>query len=188
MGRELGIHRIDFLEDGTAVIRHSNFNLCGRTDFTNDITHTFYYTGSKPVSYLIISDDKVIHDVGPLSVKVTVEDDYWSEKEFIMDYEFVERERIQDICNEHIYKDERELYRERAMLEDARSARKHTTNLSDFNNFSELIDSLEDHIIEYRKEASDYLTKIMDIEDSMGYIDVGKPEITKSYVLLTYSE
>jgi len=192
MGRELGIHRIDFLKDGSAIIRHSDFNLCGRTEFTNSITQLFY-NAEPQVDYLIIrpkgysNENKELEKVN--KVHVAVEDNYWDEKEFDMEYSIVSRETINDICNEHIDKDNNELERERAMIEDARIARQHTTNLKDFEDFSNLIDDLIEHYNNYSREAEDYLNAIKGIEINFTYnSSIVKEEVVESYILLTYSE
>ena len=194
MGRELGIHRIDFLKDGTAVVRHSDYNLCGRTDFTGQITDMFY-NFDKEICYLLLEtkDDDVnpVKYIDTYKVHVKVEDDYWSEKEFDMDYSYARRSRVREICNECMAEDDKELAREQAMLEDARIARQHTTTLKDFTDFSELIDSLQEHYNDYRKEAYDYAQEILRVERMINQEAWPKPapeDVEHSYVLLTYSE
>lgn len=191
MGRELGIHRIDFLKDGTAVVRHSDYNLCGRTDFTGDITRLFYNFDNKEICYLLISkehrkpnDPYYIEDTKTIHVKV--EDNYWDEQEFDMDYGFVYREVIQEIVNENMGKDERLLGEVCAKLEDARKARQHSANLEVFENFSDLIEDLNSYILDFNKEAEDYISEIIEIEDDIKH--KSSDDIIDSYVLLTYSE
>ena len=196
MGRELGINRIDFLKDGGAVIRHSDYNLCGRTDFTGDITSLFYEP-EKPVCYLLIAMDDM-PDKSILSkvheVHVTVEDDYWDEKEFDIEYAYVNRARIKEICDINAEKDDRELEREGAMLEDARIARQHTTTLEEFEKFSEFIDSLFNHYSNYCGEARDYWKEIEKIEKTFdhrkawGLAKDAPEDVAESWILLVYSE
>lgn len=196
MSRELGINRIDFLKDGTAVIRHSDFNLCGRTDFTNDITELFYnYEPS--VDYLLVARDDML-DKNILDkvhkVHVKVEDDYWDEKEFDIEYAFVNRARIKEICDVNIAKDDRELEREKYILEDARIARQHTTTLEEFENFSEFIDKLLIHFNNYHEDARDYWNEFIKIENTLGgrktwgIADDASEDVAQSWILLTYSE
>lgn len=188
MGRELGIHRIDFLKDGTAIVRHSDYNLCGRTEFTGQITSMFYGF-DKEICYLILDKDDNTNPVkykDTYQVHVKVEDDYWDEKEFDMDYSYVRRSRVREICNECRAEDDKELAREQAMLEDARIARQHTTTLKDFEDFSELIDDLTDHFDSYCEEAKDYWNEIIGTETNISLHQT--EEVEHSYVLLTYSE
>ena len=167
MGRELGIHRIDFLEDGTAVVRHSDYNLCGRTEFTKRIADLFY-NFDKEICYLILEhkDDNLntVKYIDTYKVHVKVEDDYWSEKEFDMDYSYVRRSSVREICNECVKEDNRELDREYAILEDARCARRNTRTVRDFQEFSDLIDEIQNHINNFRKEAEDYRDEIGRVE------------------------
>ena len=77
MGRELGIHIIDFLKDGTTVVRHSDYNLCGRTEFTTEIANLFY-NFDEEICYLILDKDDVANPVkykDIYHVHVKVEDD-----------------------------------------------------------------------------------------------------------------
>lgn len=196
MGRELGINRIDFLKDGTAVIRHSDYNLCGRTDFTGDISNLFYLP-EKSVQFLLVArDDMPDKDILDKvhTVHVKVEDDYWDEKEFDMEYAFVNRARIIEICNENAANDDKELEREMAMLEDARIARQHTTTLKDFEDFSELIDSLQEHYDSYSKEARNYWDEFTKIERTLGgqkawgLVEDAPEDVAQSWIVLTYSE
>ena len=182
MGRELGMNRIDFLRDGGAIIRHNNSNFCGRTEFTNDIASLFY---NREVYYLVIDTKESLQDE-PFKCHVTVEDDYWSEKEFDIEYNFVDRDDVFRILEHHIDADERELLRERAMIEDAREARCHTTNLKDFKEFSEFIDNLVEHHDTFNETAKDYEFDIEAIEDDID--NHGYTDIIGSYVLLTLSE
>ena len=192
MGRELGINRIDFLKDGTAVIRHSDYNLCGRTDFTEDIASLFYRTEPSVQFLIVVADD--YPDADELTnidkVHVTVEDDYWDDKEFDLEYSMVHRSRITEICSENILKDDRELEREEAMLEDARIARQYTTTLKDFENFSYFIDNLLNHLNNYDEEAKDYLKEFIDIEQTLSRDEAQglTEDVAQSYILLTYSE
>lgn len=195
MGRELGIHRIDFLKDGTAVVRHSDYNLCGRTEFTGQITNMFY-NFDKEICYLILEtkDDNVNPVIykDTYQVHVKVEDDYWSDKEFDMDYSYVRRSRVKDICDECMEEDNNELDREYAILEDARHARSNTRTVKDFQEFSDLIDELQEHINRFNKEAEGYYDEICRIErqirqESWPY-PVPTDDVEHSYVLLTYSE
>lgn len=196
MGRELGIHRIDFLKDGTAIIRHSDYNLCGRTDFTGDITSLFY--GPEPsVCYLLIvgndyPDNDELTKVD--KVHVIVEDDYWDEKEFDIEYSRVHRSRIKSICYEHMQKDDKELKREESLLNDAYCARRNTTNLKDFQEFSEFIDDLQEHHDSYLEEGKDYWKEIEKIESKFGgrlawgIAEDAPKDVAQSWILLTYSE
>ena len=191
MGRELGIHRIDFLEDGTAIIRHSDYNLCGRTDFTGDITNLFYHH-DKELCYLIVKPESgknyFIDEIKTIHVKV--EDPYWDSNEFDMDYGFVYRYVIQEIVDENIEKDNHELEREHKMLADARVARRRAANVEIFNDFSTLIDDLQEHIYDYNEEAKGYITEIKRIEETLHLINDSseEPSVVESYILLTYSE
>ena len=194
MGRELGINRIDFLKDGTAVIRHSDYNLCGRTDFTGDITSLFYEP-EPSVCYLILvdySDNDVLTKVD--KVHVTVEDDYWDEKEFDIEYSTVHRDRVFEICKKHIDEDLKELEREKSILEDAREARRNTTTIKDFIDFSDFIDKLQEHCDEYNEEAKGYWNEIEKIEKTFGgskargIAEDASEDVAQSWILLTYSE
>lgn len=196
MGRELGINRIDFLKDGTAVIRHSDYNLCGRTDFTGDISNLFYLP-EKSVQFLLVAADDY-PDADELTkidkVHVKVEDDYWDEKEFDLEYAMVHRSRIKEICDERAEEDDRELARELAMMEDARIARQHATTLKDFEDFSELLDTLQEHYNSYNEEARDYWNEFRKIENTLGgrkawgLADNAPEDVAQSWILLTYSE
>lgn len=202
MGRELQVYRMDFLKDGTAIIRANDYNLCGRTEFTNEIASQFYGF-DKSISALLIAperfehcykDGKLVYNWELFStvktVHVKVEDDCWDEKEFDLDYSFVKASNIKDIINECQKEDDMEYQRELNVLEDARLARQHTTTLKDFNDFSELIDKLTNHMkrtcfteaIDYGKEIARISTNIEQAWDNM-------PEgIVESYVLLYLSE
>lgn len=195
MGRDLGINRIDFLKDGTAVIRHSDYNLCGRTDFTGDIANLFYLS-DKSVYYLLVARDDmpdILNNV--YTVHVKVEDEFWADEEFDMKYAFVNRTRIKEICDENVTKDDRELEREKSMLEDARIARQHTTTLKDFENFTEFIDNLLNHLNNYYEEAKGYWNEFRKIEKTIcdgnnawGLAKDASKDVAQSWILLTYSE
>lgn len=194
MGRELGIYRIDFLKSGTAIIKHSDYNLCGRTEFTRDIANLFSLP-EKPVYYLLVARDittnipNIVH-----TVRVKDENEYCTEKEFDIEYAFVDRERIKEICYKNMAKDDIELEREQAMLEDARIARQHSITLKEFENFSDFIDKLSNHFNNYCEEAKDYWNEFREVENTIQQIEVQGTEddnledIDQSLVLLTYSE
>lgn len=197
MGRDLGIHRIDFLKDGTAVIRRSDYNLCGRTDFTGDIASLFYVFDKKEICYLIIEneekDSKDHYSTKETrTVHVKVEDNYWDDSEFDMDYGFVSRETIQEIVDENMEKDERLYNSARARIEDARIARQRSSNLKIFEEFSAYIEELNSYIENFNKEAEDYILEILKIEREIKYKECdasdSSEDIVQSYVLLTYSE
>lgn len=194
MGRELGINRIDFLKNGTAVIRHSDYNLCGRTDFTGDIANLFYRT-EPSVQFLLVArynTTDILNNVHTVHVKD--ENEYCSEKEFDIEYAFVDRERIKEICCNNMAKDDIELEREQAMLEDARIARQHSITLNEFEKFSDFIDELSNHFNNYCEEAKDYWNQFREVEDTIQQIEVQGTEddnledIDQSLILLTYSE
>lgn len=194
MGRELGIYRIDFLKSGTAIIKHSDYNLCGRTEFTRDIANLFSLA-EKPVYYLLVARDittnipNIVH-----TVHVRDENEYCSEKEFDIEYAFVDRERIKEICYKNMAKDDIELEREQAMLEDARIARQHSITLNEFEKFSDFIDKLSNYFNNYCEEAKDYWNEFREVENTIQQIEVegtadnNLEDIDQSLVLLTYSE
>lgn len=192
MGRELGINRIDFLDNGKAIIRHSDFNLCGRTDFTNAITNLFYGR-DKNLNYLIVKLEKgkqyFIDEIK--KVEVETEDDYWEDKTFEMEYSFVYESVLQEILDDHMKKDEQELERERIMMADARAARVRALNVNIFNDFSDLIDQLQEHINDYDEEAKAYNEAFKEVKESLskpGKDGDGEPKVISSHVLLVYSE
>ena len=194
MGRELGIYRIDFLKSGAAIIKHSDYNLCGRTEFTGDIANLFSLS-EKPVYYLLVTRDittnipNIVH-----TVNVKDENEYCSEKEFDIEYAFVDRERIKEICYKNMAKDDIELEREQAMLEDARIARQHSITLKEFENFTDFIDKLSNHFNNYCEEAKDYWNEFREVEntiDQTKYQEIENntlEDVEQSLVLLTYSE
>lgn len=193
MGRELGIYRIDFLNDNTAIIRHSNYNLCGRTDFTHDISNLFLFYGQDTfVNYLIIKPDteKNYSSDELKTIHVAVEDDFWDEKEFDLTYGFVHRSTIQEIVDENRQNDELELKRDYRILSDARFARRRSVNIDVFNDFSDLIDEVTEHINNFYSEANSYITEIEKLEQTLNKGDNSSsdPSIVESGILLTYSE
>ena len=194
MGRELGIYRIDFLKSGTAIIKHSDYYLCGRTEFTRDIANLFYLP-EKPVYYLLVTRDTTADIPNKVhTVHVKDENEYCSEKEFDIEYAFVNRERIKEICYENMAKDDTELEREQAMLEDARIARQHSITLKEFENFSDFIDNLSQHLNNYCEEAKDYWNEFREVENTIdqtkyqGIENNTLEDVEQSFILLTYSE
>lgn len=194
MGRELGIYRIDFLKSGTAIIKHSDYNLCGRTEFTGDIANLFFLP-EKPVYYLLVARDNradILNNVH--TVRIKDENEYYSEKEFDIEYAFVDRERIKEICYKNMTKDDIELEREQAMLEDARIARQHSITLNEFEKFSDFIDELSNHFNNYCEEAKDYWNEFREVENTIdqtkyqGIESNTSEDVEQSFVLLTYSE
>lgn len=195
MGRELGIHRIDFMKDGTAVVRSSDYNLCGRTDFTGKIAQLFCNFKDKEICYLLIDDRSESmdesHETDDIrTVHVEVEDHNWIDNDFDMDYAFVDRNVIQDIVNEHMDEDNKLLGMMYDKLEDARVARQHSATLEVFEDFSDLINGLNSYISNFDKEAENYIDEILKIEDDIARTrwSHSADAIAKSYVLLTYSE
>lgn len=177
MGRELLIDRIDFMKDGHVIIRSCpDYYICGRYDFTNAVASLFY---NKEVNYLIVDYDK-----GPIpaSEHVRVDGDNYSEKEFDMVFDNVSMKVIEDICNKYIEEDNVELARENAMLNDAYEARRNTRTVKDFNDFSDLIDNLQEHIDTYCEQAKIYKKYIKQL--NLCHAD----DVENSYILLTLSE
>ena len=175
MGRELIINRLDIKKDGTAIIRESGDHfICGRNDFTNAISILFY---NEKVSYLVIDYPKKKD-----KLHVKCEDSGWDEKEFDLEFATVDKSTIDYICSEYIQKDNIELEREHAMLNDAYEARRNTRTVKDFSEFSELIDELQEHIDSYCEHAKLYADYIR----TLNMAHDGK--IEETYILLTLSE
>lgn len=176
MGRELIINRIDFKKDGTIVIRESGDRyICGRNDFTNAIAQLFY---NSKVTALVIDYPKKKD-----KVHVKCEDKSWDEKEFDLEFASIDKKTIDYICSEYIQKDNIELERENAMLNDAYEARRNTRTVKDFSEFSELIDELQEHIDNYCEHAKLYADYIRRLNLCF---DERTTEAT--YILLTLSE
>lgn len=181
MGRELIVHRIDFMNNGDIIIRECKDDyICGRTDFTGDIASLFY---NRKTSHIILDYD------GPTPAKIHVktEDDGWDEKEFDLEFDEAKLSYVFEICDEHIEKENKELAREQAMMEDARIARQHTRTLQDFQDFSELLDELQDHYDRFCKEARLFKNYIEKIYKDINSQDT-QNEIERSYILLVLSE
>lgn len=175
MGRELIINRLDIKKDGTAIIRESGDRyICGRNDFTNAIAQLFY---NRKVEYLVIDYHK---EKDKLHVKC--EDSAFEEKEFDLEFASIDKKIIDEICADYIEKDNTELERENAMLNDAYCARRNTRTVKDFQEFSELIDELQAHIDSYCEHAKLYA-------DYIRTLNIAHDDKTKSsYILLTLSE
>ena len=175
MSRELIINRLDIKKDGTAIIRESGDNfICGRNDFTNTIAQLFY---TRKVDYLVIDypnkKDKL---------HVKCEDSAFEEKEFDLEFASIDKKIIDEICAEYIEKDNTELERENAMLNDAYCARRNARTVKDFQEFSDLIDELQadiDSYCEYAKLYSSYINNLSMVHDD---------KTETSYILLTLSE
>ena len=175
MGRELSINRLDIKKDGTAIIRESGDRfICGRNDFTNAIAQLFY---GRKVEYLVIDYPK-----GKDRLHVKCEDQAWSENEFDLELASIDKNTIDRICSEYIEEDNVELKRENDMLDDAKAARRNTRTVKDFQEFSDLIDSLQEHIDSYCEHAKLYAGYIR----SLNMAHDAKTEAT--YILLTLSE
>lgn len=175
MGRELSVNRLDFKKDGTIVIRESGERyICGRNDFTNAIAQLFY---NNKVNYLVIDYSK---EKDKLHVKC--EDKAWDEKEFDLELASINKNTIDGICAEYIEKDNIELEREHDMLNDAKAARRNTATVKDFQEFSDLIDDLQEHIDSYCEHAKLYAGYIR----SLNLAHDDRTEAT--YILLTLSE
>lgn len=175
MGRELVINRLDIKKDGTAIIRESGDRyICGRNDFTNTIAQLFY---NRKVEYLVID---YLKEKDKLHVKC--EDSAFEEKEFDLEFASIDKNIIDEICAEYIEKDNTELERENAMLNDAYCARRNTRTVKDFQEFSDLIDELQAHIDSYCEHAKLYADYIRTL--NMAHDDKTK----SSYILLTLSE
>ena len=175
MSRELIINRLDIKKDGTAIIRESGDSfICGRNDFTNTIAQLFY---NEKVDYLVIDYPKKKD-----KLHVKCEDSAFEEKEFDLEFASIDKNIIDEICAEYIEKDNTELERENAMLNDAYYARRNARTVKDFQEFSDLIDELQadiDSYCEYAKLYSSYI-------NNLGLVNDDKTEV--SYILLTLSE
>ena len=175
MGRELSVNRLDIMKNGTVVIRDSGDRfICGRNDFTNALSTCFY---NRDVTYLIIDYPET---KGKLSVKC--EDSAWDEKEFELEFASINKNVVDDICAEYIKEDNIELEREHRMLEDAHCARQNTRTVKDFQEFSDLIDSLQEHIDSYCEHAKLYADYIRTLNLAHN------EKTTATYILLTLSE
>lgn len=183
MGRELILNRIDFLKNKDIIIRdYDDTYICGRTDFTNRLAGLFY---SDKVDYLIVDYDLSPID-GKEKIHVKTEDKYWDEKEFDMEFGYVKLKTLLEICDEGIEKDNKEIYREQSMMEDARAARKNVKTIEQFEKFSDLIDELQDHIDSYFEEAKTFKKDIYKILNDISLQN--NEEIEKSYLLFILSE
>lgn len=172
MGRELIINRLDFKKDGTVVIRESGDRyICGRNDFTNAIAQLFY---NNKVEYLVIN---YVKKKDKLHVK-----DEDTKEEHDIEFASIDKKVIDEICSEYIKQDLTELERERDMLDDAKAARRNTSTVKDFQEFSDLIDSLQEHIDSYCEHAKLYAGYIR----SLNLAHDDRTEAT--YILLTLSE
>ena len=176
MSRELIINRLDIKKDGTAIIRESGDNfICGRNDFTNAIAQLFY---TRKVDYLVIDYPKE----RATNLHVKCEDSAFEEKEFDLEFASIDKNIIDEICAEYIEKDNTELERENAMLNDAYCARRNAKTVKDFQEFSDLIDELQadiDSYCEYAKSYSSYINNLSLVHDD---------KTETSYILLTLSE
>ena len=194
MGREIGLNRIDFYDDGSkAIVRDDDYSICGRTDFTSDIAGLFYNAAEKNIYFLVVSYDRDEIETNRIYLtQVEVEDKYWCDKEFEMQWAYVDKALLQEIINSHMIKDKTELYRERTMLDDARIARQNCTNLKDFTDFCDFIDNLQKHLNEYFEEAANFNKGLQRIEDKIKndrWTETTQPnKITRSAVLISLSE
>ena len=172
MGRELVINRLDFKKDGTIIVRESGDRyICGRNDFTNAIAQLFY---NRKVEYLVI-------DYAKKKDKLHVKDEDIKEEQDI-ELASIDKKVIDEICSVYIEKDNIELEREHSMLADAKAARRNTTTVKDFGEFSDLIDELQEHIDSYCEHAKLYAGYIR----SLNLAHDDRTEAT--YILLTLSE
>ena len=176
MGRELSISRLDITKDGAVITDFDNTFICGRTDFTDAIAHKFYYGAEKPVSFIVLdyADDSESKEVYNKHVKTS--SDVWNEKEFDMLFASASFKSILDICDEYIEKDNKELDRDKLIIEDARKARSRALNVNIFSEFSDLIDSCQDHIDNYCEDAKlfkdyiEYANLTMSVRNYPSYI------------------
>ncbi len=191
MGRELSINRIDFMKDGTAIVRKNDFYICGRTEFTGRISNLFYRP-DKGVQFLVVTiTETAMKDLDKVNtIHATMEDDSWGEREFDMEFAYINPDLVMDICRDCITADNRELKREADMLSDARVARRNTNCIKEFENFSDLIDELEEHYNNFSQEAKEYLSAYNTVEADCKYTsgDNKMDEVDHSAILLTYSE
>ena len=100
-----------------------------------------------------------------------------------MEFSCIDLDTVNRVCNEHIEKDNQELERENAMLNDAYCARRNTSTVKDFGEFSDLIDELQEHIDNYCEHAKIYLKYINKLN-----LCCDERTTEKSYILLTLSE
>ena len=174
MGREIQVDRLDFMKDGSIVINEcTDRYICGRTDFTNDIARLFY---NRKVSYLIVDYEKGLEGKHHFNVKSK------SLGDFDEDFATISLDDVLEVCDEYIKIDEEEIAREEKMLDDAYAARRNTTTIKDFSDFSDLIDGLEEHRKEYCESAKSYKKYITTL--NLCHTD----DIACCYVLLTLSE
>ena len=113
---------------------------------------------------------------------ISIEDSAFDEKEFDLEFASIDKNIIDDICAEYIEKDNTELERENAMLNDAYYARRNARTVKDFQEFSDLIDELQadiDSYCEYAKLYSSYINNLSMVHDD---------QTETSYILLTLSE
>lgn len=198
MGREIMLNRIDFLNDGTAIIRDNDFVLCGRTEFTNSLANLFYVASmkdnDKDIYYLILKEeteenkDKDFNDFHRIkTIHIKSECRYWEEKELDIDYAFEDRKLIQSIANESMHEDELIMNAMQEDLEDARIARQHSQSLEMFGDFSDLIRDLHDEINDFDAKADRFIEEIIRIEQDIKYSKYD-PNIKESFVLIELSE
>ena len=174
MGREIQVDRLDFMNDGSIVINECDDRyICGRTDFTNDIARLFY---NRKVSYLIVDYEKGLEGKHHFNVKSK------SLGEFDDDFATISLDEVLEVCDEFIRIDEKELAREDKMINDAYVARRNTSTVKDFSEFTDLIDSLEEHRREYCESAKLYKKYITSL--NLCHSD----DVACCYVLLTLSE
>ncbi len=174
MGREIQVDRLDFMNDGSIVINeYDDGYICGRTDFTNDIARLFY---NREVTYLIVDYEKGLEGKHHFKVKSK------TFGEFEDDFATISLNSVLEVCDEHIRLDEKELAREDKMINDAYVARRNTSTVKDFSDFSDLIDSLEEHRKEYCESAKLYKKYITSLD--LSHDD----NVACCYILLTLSE
>lgn len=198
MGREIMLNRIDFLNDGTAIVRDNDFVLCGRTEFTNSLANLFYVASMKDddrdIYYLILKEeteenkDKDFNDFHRIkTIHIKSECKYCEEKELDIDYAFEDRKLIQSIANESMHEDELIMNAMQEDLEDARIARQHSQSLEIFGEFSHLIRDLYDEINDFDAKADRFIEEIIRIEQDIKYSKYD-PNIKESFVLIELSE
>ena len=176
MGREIQVDRLDFMKDGSIVINEDGCDdrfICGRTDFTTDIARLFC---NRDATYLIVDYKKGFEGKYHLKVKSK------TFGEFDDDFATISLNEVLDVCDEYIRIDEKELAREDKMLEDAYMARRNVATVKDFSDFSDLIDSLEEHRKEYCESAKLYKKYITTLDLSHN------DDVASCYILLTLSE
>lgn len=179
MGRELMVDRIDFMKDGTIIIRNCpDYYICGRTDFTNAIASLFY---NPNVESLIVDYDGSLNEEGTDTIHVFSE--AWDEKEFDLKIGSVDLDKVKNICEEYKEKDDEEIERCNEMLDDAREARRHAQTRESFEDLSTLVDDLKEHLNSYFEEAKAYWKYIDDLN-----LCYDEDTTEKTFILLTLSE